>query len=533
MKIFNLIAGICLLLLSLTTLEAQELNLGDVKKFYNRGTGPIMGAGEVIGYYFFYEIDKVKGEKNDKDKRKYKMIITDANLAETSNKTITEDKDLILTEGCYNGEFLAFKYYNIYDKEPYQKIKIFDKDVNVVTTRTMKIDKKVIEYVKSIIMTEDADGTDLYPVPQKGFLDFMPIITKKGGLFNRRFGTQLTFIPNTKGDSTSSNNWTYKTKEEIFETPDFINASSEIIYISMGRKAKLKSKEADMSLVGFDVNTGKKLFDKVYENEKYTYQVMNLNYSTLKKEHTVFGNIYDTEAFGTTKAKSLGIYVGKIDNNGNELLRKEMLWDKFKKDYKFKDEDGDESEIGNIFIHKLISTKDGKIFAIGERFKKALDAGSTALRGVGMLMGGGLSSSVNFNLVLQHMILIELDKELNIKDVQFFDKGKNKVLLPGSFAYLNVNVIASIAKGAGWFDYAFTQEKKDKTGFIVGFNTVKDDDGLGTIVYNNGKFSQDKIPFTKKAKYTRIFPGKFGYILIQEYFKKEKKIFIRLEKINM
>lgn len=520
-------------LLSLITIKAQELNFGEVKKFYNRGTGPIMGAGEVKGYYFFFEIDKVKGGKNDKDKRKYKLIITDANLAEISNKTIIEDKDLILTEGCYNGEFLAFKYYNIEDKEPYQKIKIFDKNADVITTRTMKIDKKVIEYIKSIIMSEDADGTDLYPIPQKGFIDFMPIATKKGGLFSRRYGTQITFIPHTTGDSTSSKSWTYKTKEEIFEMPDFINASSEIIYISMGRKAKLTSKEADMSLVGFDVNTGKILFDKVYENEKYTYQVMNLNYSTLKKEHTVFGNIYDTETFGTTKSKSLGIYVGKIDNNGNEMLKKEILWDKFKKDYKFKDEDGDESEIGNIFIHKLLSTKDGKIFAIGERFKKALDGGATALRGVGMILGGGVSSSLNFNLVLQHMILIELDKELNIKDVQFFDKGKNRVPLPESFTYLNVNAIATIAKGAGWFDYAFTQEKKDKTGFIVGFNTVKDDNGLGTIVYNNGKFSQDKIPFTKKAKFTRTFPGKFGYIMIQEYFKKEKKISTRLEKINM
>lgn len=396
----------------------------------------------------------------------------------------------------------------------------------------MKLDKKIINSIRSMIMIEDFDGTDLYPIPQKGFVDFMPIATKKSGLF-KRLGTQINFIPNTKGDSTSNKSWTYKTKEEIFETPDFINASSEVMYVNMGRKAKLTSKEGDFSLVGFDINTGNILFDKLYENDKYAYQIMNLNYSTIRKEHTVFGNIYDKETSGSAKAKSLGLFLGKIDNNGNEILKKEIFWDQFKKDYKFKEEDGDENEIGNIFIHKLVYTKEGKIFAIGERFKKAVDATSSALRGVGMLMGGGVSSSVNFNLVLQHMIVVELDKDLNVKDVQFFDKGKNRIFLPETMSYLNVNAIANVAKSAGWFDYAFTQEKKDKSGFVVGFNTVKDDDGLGTIVYNNGKFSQDKIPFTKKAKYTRTFPGKFGYIMIQEYFKKEKKISIRLEKVNM
>ncbi len=92
-----------------------------------------------------------------------------------------------------------------------------------------------------------------------------------------------------------------------------------------------------------------------------------------------------------------------------------------------------------------------------------------------------------------------------------------------------------IKYGAYGFDYVFTQIDKTRNSFSVGYTDyVKDKDYKGltfnAISYNSGMLSTDKINLRTEAGGMRIFAGKPGSVMILEYFKKEKKLDMRLEK---
>ena len=52
------------------------------------------------------------------------------------------------------------------------------------------------------------------------------------------------------------------------------------------------------------------------------------------------------------------------------------------------------------------------------------------------------------------------------------------------------------------------------------------------IHYNGKKFSTDKIELKSKASFLRVFPAKSGSIMIMEYYKKDKRLDFRLEKLG-
>ena len=67
-------------------------------------------------------------------------------------------------------------------------------------------------------------------------------------------------------------------------------------------------------------------------------------------------------------------------------------------------------------------------------------------------------------------------------------------------------------------DYERSSEYKGQT-----FNAIR---------YNGSKFNTDKIELKSKASRLRVFPAKPGSVMIMEYFKKEKRLDFRLEKLG-
>ena len=87
------------------------------------------------------------------------------------------------------------------------------------------------------------------------------------------------------------------------------------------------------------------------------------------------------------------------------------------------------------------------------------------------------------------------------------------------------------------FDYDFTLTNKEHSRFSVGYSDYesgKDFTGktFHSITYDGGKTTTDRIELTSKAKWLRVFPAKAGSIMIMEYFKKDKRLEMRLEKLN-
>src|SRR4029079_4696027 len=113
----------------------------------------------------------------------------------------------------------------------------------------------------------------------------------------------------------------------------------------------------------------------------------------------------------------------------------------------------------NVTIHKMVRTADGKVFAIGEQFKKA----ASALGIASTVLGGGRSSGVSMVKVqLFNMMVFEYGSDFKLSKVHVIEKDKNNVELPSGFEMMPLGSLAYIMKMYGWFNYEFTTMSADK-----------------------------------------------------------------------
>ena len=94
----------------------------------------------------------------------------------------------------------------------------------------------------------------------------------------------------------------------------------------------------------------------------------------------------------------------------------------------------------------------------------------------------------------------------------------------------------------GWYDYSYTAVSSDKKQFNTAYvnydKSIKKSEGsksvIGTISYTKDqKIVTDKIILKTKPTIFWVLQAKPGYVAIFEYFKKEKKATLRLEKLNI
>jgi hypothetical protein len=90
------------------------------------------------------------------------------------------------------------------------------------------------------------------------------------------------------------------------------------------------------------------------------------------------------------------------------------------------------------------------------------------------------------------------------------------------------------------FDYAFTfigDGNKTFYSSYVNYDKEKGESSkymIGNIVYNKqGELVTDQIPLSSKPTFFSVLPGKPGYVLIFEYFRKKKELVVRLEKMDV
>jgi hypothetical protein len=92
-------------------------------------------------------------------------------------------------------------------------------------------------------------------------------------------------------------------------------------------------------------------------------------------------------------------------------------------------------------------------------------------------------------------------------------------------------------KMTGAFDYEFTTGDEDNSNFAICYSDwVRSSEYKGqtfnAVRYNGKKFSTDKIELKSRASSLRVLPAKAGSVMIMEYFKKDKRLDLRLEKLG-
>jgi len=137
------------------------------------------------------------------------------------------------------------------------------------------------------------------------------------------------------------------------------------------------------------------------------------------------------------------------------------------------------------------------------------------------------------------MVIYEFSPEFELVDVQVIEKDKVSFNLPGDDTF-TPRRMGRYIEAYGLFDYTFTKMGDDGNSFSVGFfDHAFEESKLGktffkTLTYQDSEYSEIEVEIapSQEATYSRVHPAKDGHIMITEYFRKQKQIVNRLEKIS-
>lgn len=499
----------------------SKLTVDQVYKVSLRSSGPILENEEIKGYFFFYLSDKIDRKTNE-----YTLQIVDANLNKLKDVKFQDSKNIYLMESAFDGNAIVFMFFD--DDQRMLDYRMYDLQGKKTFSYSKALDKKSEAYFKTLPnfgSEEEAENQNIYDIQGKGFLSIIPI----------RDGKSFSYEVNFYG-SDKRRTWGFNPIEDgKYNQAQFLGANDSIALIEVLTKPKMTSKDVMSNLVGINLQTGRKVFEVATQEKGNKMFPMNVSAMADGSKYLVMGPYYSSDD-RILQDQSEGIAIWTMNNQGKILGSKYISWTADISKFLKTDERGRIENMGYIYFHNIIQTDDGKIFAIGEGYKKTASALGIATTVLGAMAGGGGGLSVA-KMKVTDMIMLQLDDKFKLENAVIYDKFDNNVELPSGFAFTNPHTLALLLVTSGSFDYSFTQPGKNKGSFISGYTDYekgKDYRGLAfnSISYYEGKITTDKVTLQSKANKLKVLPAKPGSVLIMEYFKKAKKIELRMEKLN-
>lgn len=497
---------------------AQKLSIENVHKVTLRNSDAIKEGSEVKGYYFFYVSDKI-----DKRTNEYTLQITDNNLVKLKDIKFQDSKHVSVLESSFNGTDLIFLLYN--DDARTFEYQVYGADGKKKYSYNRQLTKKEERYLEnSYLAMSDDEGNykGLYPVEGKGFISNMPSREDKDYTFQVDFFStekrkQWTYVPAMSG------------KKFI---GDYLGCFNGVVYFEVLKFSSMMDGKPESSFVGLSLETGKQLFEKPTDDGKYKFYPASMTIMNDGRA-VIFGEYFNPNA-NILKDKSLGFAFWNLDEKGATLGEKYCAWDLELGKFLNVSSKGKIDDFGFMYLHNMIQTSDGNIFAVGEGYKKV----ASALGIMSRVATGGRSGVSTVKVKVTDMLLIRFDKDFNVKDAKIYDKNSNTQELPGGMEFVSTPLIGKMLKYTfGEFDYAYSQISKDNSSFTICYSDyVKGKDYKGgtfnSISYNEGKITTDRINTKSDATRSSVMPGKQGQVLILDYYKKVKKLEAHFEKLN-
>lgn len=498
----------------------EKLSIDKVYSVNLRNSGEIL-EGEIIkGYYLFYQSDKIDRKTNE-----YTLQILDQNLGKVKDIKFQDTKNLFLLESSYNGEALGFLYWDTELKQ--LDFRVYDMTGKKKMNYTKELDRRTEQLIAQQRQTsgaEEGENQNIFDVSKKGFVSINPL--KDGKVFSY----EVNYY-----SSLSKKSWSYiPTEEGKYANAQFLGANDSLILLEVIKKEKLMSGKLTSFVLGLNVHNGKKAFEISTETGTNKFLPINLSKQAGKSEFVLIGPYFDgDDKIMQDQSKGLAIWV--IDSKGKVINEKYKSWEGDISKFLKLDKKGRLENIGYVYFHEILQTEDGKFFAIGEGYRKQASAGGIALKVLSTAAGGGGGVSAT-KLNITEMVLLQFSSSFELENATIYDKNNNNMSLPGG-DFMSPHTMALFVKAYGGFDYSFTMPSKNNTSFYTGYTDYersKDFNGLTfhSISYTDGQISTDKINLTTKSSRMSIHPAKPGYLMILEYFRKEKRLDLRLEKIN-
>jgi hypothetical protein len=504
-------------------LSAQNLSKTGVVKMNIRSTGPIIQNEQIKGYYLFYLV-----EKQDKKNYNYLLSIYDENLREINSVNIVRPKTFVLVEGAFNGEVFGFLFYDTREKSA--EMIAYDRTLKQTGAMKKVVNNKfLLTSFNGIAVGQEASQAFLVPVSNKGFMYY-------GLKAGSKAHYEIEFLDNSM-KSVWSEKVNDKTKNAVEMANEAFQSDNYVGTLIISKKS-MASRDTDAELEVHETLTGRALFRVPMATDKYSVSFSDIYFDSDKNNFTVFGEYFDIKD-KELKAQSLGFITLTYDMGGKISNVKTNSWvNEISKAAPVNERGKFDGNNTSILFHNIVRTNDGKIFVVGEQYKKAASALGIMSNVLGGYTGGaGAASNVQLNVY--NMVIFEFNPDYSLKKVHVFEKDKNVLQLPAGAGSMSPRLLSYYAKAVGGFDYSFTQSSSDKTTFYVSYVNYDREKGekgknvLGTIVYTPEKvFTVDKLPMNRKSTLYFVYRAKEGYVMITEYFKKEKRLDTRLEKVN-
>lgn len=507
------------ILISVST-YAQIFTKTGIRSVRLRNSGEVIHKNQVNGYYLFYNLERAKGGVNN-----FLLTVTDENLVEINSVTITRTTAFSVLEASYNGEIFAVIGYDTYKNMI--EIIAFDNTLKQIASTT--------KLVRGLNMRNAygtaANGNEpeqnfLVPVTGKGFLLYSVNEDQKAHFSVEFYDNNLKSVWNDQASKDSD----LEIGFEAFQNSKAIGSLIE-------KRRRNRSKDIEYDLLVNNTATGKRLFKVPVLVDDYSVTVSDVRHDTLTGEFIVFGEYYSENA-KEARDRSLGFMSVVYDSLGKQSRVKANSWQQMSQVTPLDEKGKFEGSNTSILLHNTIRTSDGQIFVIGEQYKKAASAGGIALNIAAAALGGGATTSV-VQINIYGIVIFQFNPDFSIAKVHVFDKNKSVYQMPAGALESSPKVVSHFAKAIGAFDYRFSQMSEDNSRFSVTYvdydRTQSAGKGfvVGSIVYTPEKtFVVDKFTVQRRPGDFVIFRAKPGYVAVTEYFRKEKKLETRLEKVN-
>lgn len=517
----KLIIAATFLCLGTQQIHAQaKLSIDKVYSAYLRNSGTIMENNQIKGYFFLYQSDKI-----DRNTNEYTLQILDQNLNKVKDIKFQDSKQISLLEAAYNGSSLAFLFKNAETKM--LEMKVYDIDGKLKFTYTREYDRKTDDLMKQYetLHTDEGTNQNVFDLGEQGYASVLPL----------RDGKQRTYEVDFYS-SQSKKQWTYvpNDDEEKYAQAEFLGSTDSLIILEVMKRKRALSGKMAASLIGLNFVTKKKEFEIDAEGSDYKFVPTSVVKLSGTGKILVMGSYFDLNA-NIAKDASLGLGLYEIDSKGKVLSKTYNSWGGDLAKYLPTNAKGKIDDVGFLYIHKLLKAPNGKLFVVGEGYKRKASALGI---GLAVLSAGRSTGSTGVTkIVITDMVMMEFNDKYKVTNATIYDKTQNDATLSAISDYNSQHAIAMMLKMVGAFDYEFTTGEPDNSSFTICYSDyVRSSEYKGqtfnAIRYNGSKFTTDKIELKSKASNMRVFPAKAGSVMILEYFKKDKRLDLRLEKLG-
>ena len=498
----------------------NNLSIDKVYSAYLRNSGTIMENNQIKGYFFLYQSDKI-----DKKTNEYTLQILDQNLNKVKDIKFQDSKQISLLEAAYNGSSLAFLFKNTETKM--LEMKVYDIDGKLKYTYSREYDKKTDDLMKQYetLHTDEGTNQNVFDLGEQGYASVLPL----------RDGSQRTYEVDFYSSQTKKQ-WTYvpNDDEERYAQAEFLGSTDSLIILEVMKKRRALSGKMTASLIGLNFITKKKEFEIDAEGTDYKFVPSSVVHLKETGKILVMGSYFEANA-NIAKDATLGLALYEIDSKGKVLSKTYNSWGGDFAKHLPTNSKGKIDDVGFLFIHKLLKTPDGKLFVVGEGYKRKANA-----LGIGLAVLTRTRSTDAFGvtkIVVTDMVMMEFNNKYKVTNATIYDKTQNDAEVSNLSDHYSQHAIAMMLKMNGSFDYEFTTGEPDNSAFTVCYSDwVRSKEYKGqtfnAIRYNGSKFSTDKIELKSKASSMKVFPAKAGSVMILEYFKKDKRLDLRLEKLG-